>query len=269
MIPVIIPYYKRKNQLEKCLNNLKNQTVEVEIFVRDNNKANIYFTAAINEGIRKYLYQDNQYIIILNQDMYLESKAIEEMVKFMEAHPECGIGTPLQLDNKYPDYVIYAGSYEAFPVGRHQHGPLSEFTEDTPIFWGNGACMILRKKMIQEIGLLDKNFIFIGSDSDYYFTARSRGWQVWRIAGARGIHEVGAAASVSDVGDVSTCSDGNSDIDIELLKLNDMLYFAKKWLCGGLYGQLAYEGKNYTPEIVNNIMTRLEKAKMARLKEFR
>ncbi|MGA1826539.1 MAG: glycosyltransferase family 2 protein [bacterium] len=266
MIPVIIPHYKKKKQLEKCLNHLKNQTVEVELFVRDNTVDNIYFTAAINEGIRNYLDHNNNYIIILNQDMYLESNAIEEMVKFMEVHPDCGIGTPLQVHNKYPDYVIYAGSYEAFPVGRHQHGPLSLFTEDTPIFWANGACMILRKTMIQEIGLLDKNFIFIGSDSDYSFTARSRGWQVWRIANARGIHEVGAAASVSDAGDASSSSEVNAHRDIELLKLNDMLYFAKKWLCGGLYGTLAYEGTKYTPDIVNAIMARLEAAKMARLK---
>ncbi|MGA1869739.1 MAG: glycosyltransferase family 2 protein [bacterium] len=261
MIPVIIPYYKKKDQLQKCLYHLKNQTLEVEIFVRDNTEDNIYYTAAINEGITHYLNRECHYIVILNQDMYLDSHAIEKMVRFMDVHPECGIGTPLQVHSQNPDYVIYAGSYEAFPSGKHQQGSLAEFGEDEPIFWGNGACMILRKKMIQEIGLLDKNFIFIGSDSDYSFTARSRGWQVWRIAGAKGIHEVGAAASVSDV-------NADSGMDIELLKVNDMLYFARKWLYGGLYSQLAYEGKHYTPEKIRALVTQLEMARNARLKKF-
>ncbi|MHC4624753.1 MAG: tetratricopeptide repeat protein, partial [Planctomycetota bacterium] len=49
-VPVIIPAYKGKDQLEKCIAHLKRQTAPAEIFIRDNNRENIYFTAAINEG---------------------------------------------------------------------------------------------------------------------------------------------------------------------------------------------------------------------------
>ena len=55
MIPVIIPSYKGKDQLAKCIAHLKAQTVEAEVFIRDNSADNVYFTAAINEGIKKYL----------------------------------------------------------------------------------------------------------------------------------------------------------------------------------------------------------------------
>jgi GT2 family glycosyltransferase len=154
----------------------------------------------------------------------------------------------LQLHVENPDYVICGGSYEAFPLGKHQHGRLSEFTEDKQILWCNGACMMLRKKMIREIGLLDENFVFIGSDSDYCFTARSRGWQIWRIAGARGIHEHGASGV-------------SGDRDIEILKIKDMTYFGKKWLTGELYREMAYEGKSYTSEIIDDIMNQLRDVK--------
>jgi tetratricopeptide (TPR) repeat protein/GT2 family glycosyltransferase len=245
MIPVIIPGYRNKNKLAKCMAHLKNQTVRPEIFVRDNDNDNIYFTAAVNEGIKKYLDQPCKYILVLNQDMYLEPSAVEKMEAFMDSHPECGICAPLQLYDKNPDYVIFAGGNEAFPAGKHQHGQLSEFTEDEQIFWCNGACMMLRKTLIQEIGLLDENFTFIGSDSDYCFTARARGWQIWRIAGARGIHDCGASGS-------------SDDVNTEILKINDMLYFAKKWLTGRLYEEVAYEGNNLPPETVKNIVTDLE-----------
>lgn len=254
MIPAIIPYYKNKNQLEKCKAALKKQTVEVEIFIRDNSNDNIYFTAAVNEGIKKYLSQPCEYILVLNQDMYLQPFAVETMTAFMNSHPECGIGAPLQLHVEDPDYVIFAGCYEAFPFGKHQHGRLSEFTEDAQIPWCNGACMILRKEMIQEIGLLDENFVFIGSDSDYCFTARSRGWQVWRIAGARGIHEYGASGA-------------SADADIEILKIKDMTYFGKKWLTGELYKEISYEGQYYTPEIIARFMNQL-RAAQSRLESY-
>jgi tetratricopeptide (TPR) repeat protein len=249
MIPTIIPYYKNKNQLNRCIAHLNKQTIKgVEIFIRDNSNDNIYFTAAVNEGIKKYLSQPCEYILVLNQDMYLEPSAVEIMTAFMNSHPECGIGAPLQLDTENPDHVICGGSYEAFPLGKHQHGRLSEFTEDEQIPWCNGACMLLRKEMVREIGLLDENFVFIGSDSDYCFTARSRGWQIWRIAGAKGIHEHGASGV-------------SGNMDIEILKIKDMIHFGRKWLNGELYKEMAYEGKNYTPEIIDNIMNQLRDAK--------
>ena len=252
MVPVIIPFYKNEAQLEKCIAHLKVQTTSVDIFVRDNSVDNIYFTAAVNEGLKRYLNQDCRYIIILNQDMYLEPIAVKAMVDFMDDHPKCGIGTPLQLHPENANHVICAGSYEAFPFGRHQSGELSLFGEDSEIYWGNGACMILRKEMVQEIGLLDQNLVFLGSDSDYCFTARSRGWEVWRISKARGIHEHGASGATSD-------------LTIGVLKLNDMIYFGQKWLTGDLYKSLAYDGKDLTTEKINQIFNRLEQSKLSKL----
>jgi len=247
MIPVIIPSYRKPEQLARCVAHLEAQTVEVETFIRDNSVDNIYFTAAINEGLNRYLDDDCRYILILNQDMYLQPNAVEEMVRFMDSHLQCGIGTPLQLHSENPDYVVYAGCLEAFPFGKHQQGPITDFAEDAPLFWGNGACMILRKQMIREIGLLDKNLVFIGSDSDYCFTARARGWQVWRIASARGVHEHGASGAVADTG-------------LDQIKINDMLYFGRKWLTGGLYRELAAEGDKCTPEVIDAIMNQLVQA---------
>ena len=249
IIPVIIPFYKNKTQLDKCIAHLNKQTTEnVEIFIRDNSNDNIYFTAAVNEGIRKYLSKPCKYILVLNQDMYLKPSAVQIMIEFMNSHPKCGIGAPLQLHTQNTDYVICGGSYEAFPLGKHQHGRLSEFTKDKQILWCNGACMILRKEMIREIGLLDENFLFIGSDSDYCFTAQSRGWQIWTIVGAKGIHEHGASGL-------------SGDRNIEIMKINDMIYFGKKWLTGELYKEMAYEGNHYTPEIIEDYMNQLREAK--------
>jgi len=245
---VVIPSYKNPHQLEKCITHLKNQTVPVDIFIRDNNTDNVYFTAAINEGIKKYLNEPCDYILVLNQDMYLEPDALEAMIKFMDSYQKCGIGVPLQLSNDSPDYVINAGGLEAFPTGTHQHGRLSQFTKNEPLFWGNGACMMLRKQMVQEIGLMDKNYVLIGSDSDYCLTARSRGWEVWRIVAARGIHEGGITARIADT-------------EFEILKMNDYIHFGEKWLTTDLYKQLACNADRYSADMINNFMTQFRAVK--------
>ena len=166
MMPVVIPAFKAEAKLAKCLQHLENQTTPCQAFVRDNSNDNIYFTAAINEGLRASLDAKPKYVMLLNQDMYLHQDAVERLVSFMEHHPECGIAQPLQLHQQDQQFVICGGGLEAFPFGKHSHGPLADF-RDTEIPWCNGACMILRATMITEIGLLDENLRFIGSDSDY------------------------------------------------------------------------------------------------------
>ena len=233
MIPVVIPFYKNKRQLDKCLDHIRVQALQTEIFVRDNSEDNVYFTAAVNEGIKMFLGRHGwNYLIVLNQDMYLLPDSINEMILFMKSHPKCGIGMPVQVSDKDNQYATFAGGLQAFPIGIAFVGSTRIFSEDAEITWADAGCLILRREMIQEIGLFDENLRFVGSDSDYCFTARSRGWQVWRIGKARGVHEKGQSATPY-CGHI-----------LNLIKAEDMIYFAEKWLKGGLYRSLAHESEN-------------------------
>lgn len=106
-IPIIIPYFCAEEALKKCLFAIENQSYKpIEIFVRDNNVDNILFTAAINEGLEKYSSnKDIDYILILNQDAYVQKETIRFLVKSMEADENCGIVCPIQISSK--DGSIY------------------------------------------------------------------------------------------------------------------------------------------------------------------
>lgn len=244
MIPTVIPFYKNRDQLDRCLAHLSAQTLPVRVFVRDNTLDNVYFTRAVNQGIRHFLAEPWEFVLVINQDMYLEPGALAALVQLMSEYPDCGIAAPLQLHPEQTDYVIWGGSFEAFPAGRHAHGPRNEFKRDRQVAWANGACLLLRREMIETIGLLDENLVFIGSDSDYSYTARARGWTVWCAANACGIHEHGASGK-----------SGNPEV--EARKLEDMLYFGSKWITGDLYRQLAPEGDTLDPEQIAALMGRM------------
>lgn len=188
MIPVIIPFYKNRRQLKKCKVHLKRQTTKVNIWVKDNSVNNEYFTGGVNKGLKHFLPQDCPYIIIIDQDMYLAPDAVGWMVRFMDKHPDCGIGTPqVELIN---DGRISGGGAAMYPFGCYiSRKDSGRFINDAPLFWAESTCWILRKEMVVEIGLLDANYKVLFMDSDYCLTARSRGWQVWRIANAIGKHE--------------------------------------------------------------------------------
>ena len=250
-IPVVIPYYKNKKQLDRCVQHLSKQTVSVELFIRDNSEDNIHFTAAINEGLRHFLKTDCEAILILNQDFYLQEAALEAMLQVLADQPQCGIVAPLQVHQYNEKHVICAGSFAAFPFGKHEGGPLAEFTHDRQILWANGACMLLRRAMLEEVGLLDKNMVFVCSDADICFSARARGWEVWSAHKSIGVHEGGESSE--------STSRGSS-----IIKLRDTLYFGRKWVNGELYRSMAYEGPELTPDkaehIMQNLRVSIEKA---------
>lgn len=232
-IPIIIPHFKSHEKLAICLQSIKQQSyVNVEVFIRDNNEDNILFTAAINEGLKKFSCdQSIKHILILNQDCYLQVDTINFLIETFNKNPKCGIACPIQIDEKRN--VFWSGSYEAFPLGRHQQNPLATFTQDFSTYWANGACMLLSTDLIREIGFLDKNMRFICSDADYSFTARARDWDV--VVSHRALVE-------HSIGESST----KTNEWLNAIKCNDIVYFANKWLTGDLYRSLSFEGESLT-----------------------
>lgn len=240
-IPIVIPYFnnghnKGKRQLERCLKCLKEQTIKVKPIIEDDSFTCRRFTKTVNDGLKQCLNFNSDYIMILNQDMYLNNTAVQWMKSFMDDYSKCGICVPIQRHpaNKYR--VINGGVEDAWPYGKHISGDICNFCINK-LYWANGTCMLLRKKMIQEIGLLDENFKLICSDSDYSFTARARGWEIWMDPIAYGIHECGV-------------SRGNTTNEMNAIKVRDMLYFAKKWITGDLYRTMCYEKDKLTEKYI-------------------
>lgn len=235
---MVIPYYRAPEALEKCLAAIRDQSdITTDVFVRDNSEDNILFTKAVNEGIRKFAYTGvAQYILVLNQDAYLRPHCLSGLVQTMHNHPTAGIVIPVSVgsDNQIASFA----ALQAYPWGMSRSGSLGDVPKEPyATYWANGACMLLRVKMIHEIGLLDENMRFICSDSDYSFTARSRGWDVIVCPNALVEHTLNSSGSVSNH-------------MIEEVKLSDQLYFGQKWLSADLYRRLAFEGQSLSPEVI-------------------
>jgi len=242
MIPIIIPYYKAKEKLEKCLAAIHNQDYKsVEIFVRDNSDDNILYTAAINEGLKKFAFrEDVKYVLVLSQDAYLKADTLTHLIEAMEQSPGCGIAAPIQMSEQ-TGLVTYGGGMGAFPTGFHRTGAADLFDKNFDTYWANGAAMLIRTSLIKEIGIFDKNMRFICSDSDYSFMARSRGWEVKVVAKAHVFHAPNSSLQTQN-------------FELEKIKVQDWIYFANKWLSGDLYRSLSHEGENLTRMKVRTIL---------------
>jgi GT2 family glycosyltransferase len=229
-VNVVIPVFQKPEQVEKCLEHLKKQDFgESTIILEDNNEENRGFTKAVNHGI-KTRDADCEYVVVLNQDCYLNKDAISKMVEFMDAHPDCFLGGIKQLHSDDTDVIIHGGCTQAYPHGRHLGGSVKQghCNKDAKMPWVNGACMIVNCSEIETVGLMDENYFLVGSDSDWAYTARLRHLEVWYIADAIAIHEQGISAV-------------NDDREFRWRMDMDMIYWRDKWLEGNEARELIME----------------------------
>jgi GT2 family glycosyltransferase len=242
-VPVIIPFYREYAKLAKCQEHLAAQSYsDIEVFVRDNTNDNILFTAAVNEGLRKFCYDAAiRYVLILNQDAYLAPNAIQLLVEFLDQHPDSGIACPLQVTAE--GKVDWGGSLQAFPYGAHRCDPLESYVTPSETYWANGAALLVRTEVVREVGLWDWNMRFICSDVDFSFSTRARGWKIHVVPEARCEHRLGGSLGADPV--------------LQPIMLRDALYFACKWVSGDLYRRLAYEGPKLTDASVRDVVGKM------------
>ena len=166
-IGVVIPYFRAPEALKTSLECLANQVgLSADVYVRDNSENNILFTRAVNEGLKKHCYTDeHDYVLVMNQDVFLRPHCLQRMLDVMEGAPGVGICTPISIseDGK----VNWSGGADAYPWGRHLKTAMEALpAEPYESHWANGACALLRVEMVREIGLMDENMRFICTGSD-------------------------------------------------------------------------------------------------------
>jgi GT2 family glycosyltransferase len=254
-IPVVIPYFRAPEAIKLTLKQLDLQRgIKAVPYIRDNSEDNILFTKAVNEGIQQFFKSEEyDYILVLNQDALLHEECLEQLVLAMTQNPLAGICAPIALSKNKS--VNWAGSAAAFPWGSHISYDLTRLPKAPfETYWINGACMLIRVSMIQEIGLFDDNMKFICSDADYSFTARARGWTCLVVPSAFVEHEPSGSGK-------------DSNLFLTKTKLEDQLYFSRKWVSSELYKSLSLEGPRLNSEFIKSQMekTQVELAACNRL----
>jgi GT2 family glycosyltransferase len=226
---VVIPFYKNTEELESCKAALENQIPHVLIVQED--LVGEGFTANVNQGLVQVVNHPlfnfgTGMIVLLNQDCQMEPGSLEALIKFTQEHPRAGLVSVKQLA-KDRDFITHGGTREAFPAGRHDGGFKSkgDCNKSKRVPWANFACVCIRGQTLLQCGLLDESMRMFGSDSDYGYTARSRGWECWYCAEAEVIHEGGASASELNERDMRY----------------DMTKWRDKWLGAEIFKNLSRE----------------------------
>jgi GT2 family glycosyltransferase len=192
---------------------------------------NVGFAAGTNIGIRHHLSSapgvtpaasnasrptDTQldHILLLNPDTVVHPGALETLACFLAAHPRVGmVGPRLRnqdgsvqpaafrfptlamslLDLFPPGEVLPGRLYGSWWHGRYpqERAGSAPFAIDHPL----GACMLVRRAVVEQIGLLDEAFFMYAEEVDWCYRMRRAGWAIWQVPAAQVTHVGGAATS--------------------------------------------------------------------------
>lgn len=139
-----------------------------------------------------------KYIVILNNDVEIEPGSIRELVKTMEADSTIGIAQSkiMCFDRLHIQSVglVLDLSLTAYNIGYAEEDTdqYNSFSEATS---GHGACLILRRSMIERIGLFDQNYFLLHDDVDLGLRARLSGFKTMYVPSSIVYHKEGATIS--------------------------------------------------------------------------
>ncbi len=171
------------------------------------NDRNLGFTKGNNQGIA---LSDGRHVLLLNPDTEVVGDALGEMVAYMDDHPTAGALGPQLL---YPDGQVQS-SRRRFPDLRTayvestflqswfaQSGMLERYYvldrfdgETQAVDWVVGACLLIRRETLEEVGPLDESFFMYSEELDWCYRAKMRGWEVVYLPTAQAIHHVGKSS---------------------------------------------------------------------------
>lgn len=235
-LSVVIVNYNVKHFLEQCLHSVAKAAanVQCEIFVVDNNSVdgsvamvkekfpdvklidnneNLGFSKANNQAIR---ISSGQYVLLLNPDTVVEDDTFEKIIGFMDQHPEAGGLGVKMVDGKgnflpeskrglpTPTVAFYKifGLSRLFPKSKtfgQYHLTYLDKDEIHQVEILSGAFMLMRKKVLDEVGLLDETYFMYGEDIDMSYRIIKGGYNNYYFPKTRIIHYKGESTKKSSI----------------------------------------------------------------------
>jgi len=217
-LSVVIVSFNTRDVLRRCLVSLYQEMaatpqVHTEVLIVDNNSrdgspdmvraefpqvrlidagSNLGFAAANNLAFRQCT---GRYIMQLNSDAFMEPGALRLCIEHMDANPKAGLAgarligedgllqpSARRFPTPFYELLMLTGLAAKYP--KSKFFGRGDRTWDDPlqpaqIDWAPGAFSIIRKSVLDEVGLLDENFFFYYDDVDICRRIHAAGYQVW------------------------------------------------------------------------------------------
>ncbi len=185
-----------------CLSSLLEGTVPVHLIVVDNGSTdesvrelgarfgqaidwvvlpeNRLYTAGANAGLRRAMDLDVEWVLLLNNDTLAAPDLLAELLSVGRADPRIGIVVPFiyPLGEASPQWILGTRWTRWSPLPRSLWAGSFSTEEPIEVDHVTGCAMLVRRRLIQAIGLLDERYVMYYEDADYCERARAAGYRI-------------------------------------------------------------------------------------------
>lgn len=228
-LSIVIVNYNTRDLLEELLSFLSEAkySFSFEVIVVDNNSPdgssnmirnnypnmhlicnseNTGFARACNMGIECTC---GEYVLFLNPDTKILDDALQTLVLFLDTHAQAGVVsgrvvypdmTDQGVARKFPTPMNSIFGRKSvltriFPNNKYAHTYLTclQYESGHPfeVDWVSGACLMVRKQILDDVGFFDEKFFMYWEDADLCYRIKEKGWKVFCVANAIIIHYEG------------------------------------------------------------------------------
>ncbi len=220
-IGIVICNYNKKEYIVNCIQSVLSSSISgFDIYVVDNastddsvsciqkefgnkislivNNENLGGSGGFNTGLRAALEKNYKYIMLLDNDIVVDSKAVEELYLFLEQNPEVGMVGSKVYFMDYPNQIWGYGGHidftEYIQKDHYKNMVDSEMIPEVDYCDYVAACSLMaRTDAIREVGLLPEDNFIYWDDMEWGHRFNRHGYKVavygkskiWHKAGGR------------------------------------------------------------------------------------
>jgi GT2 family glycosyltransferase len=154
-----------------------------------------------------------EHYLILNSDALLRPGFLRSILAAADAHPEAGLIAPrieteqgdeqvscFRFHSPWSELIRGAASGPVTRLLQRHVVPLEPPVDPTQVEWASFACILLRNRMVTEIGPMDEGYFLYFEDAEYCLRAHRAGWCIHFESSTVAVHYKGGSGPVETLG---------------------------------------------------------------------
>jgi len=156
-------------------------------------EANRGYAGNNNTGIKTALDLGADWVLVLNEDTIIAPDCLTRLVEVGERNASIGIVGPLVYHNDEPNFIQSAGGrlnkhWIASHIGQNEYDR-GQFSKPLEVDWVTGCAIMVRRAVIDQIGMLDERFFYYWEETEWCLRACRQGWTVMHVPRAKIWHK--------------------------------------------------------------------------------
>lgn len=184
-----------------------------KVFILENKK-NLGYAEGNNKGMEYALKKGADYLLVLNNDIEMDEDFLVQLIKVADKEKKAGLFSPkiyfapgYELHKKRYQkeergkVIWYAGGIIDWDNVLSPHRGVDEvdkgqFDKVIEVDYASGSCLLIKKEVLEEIGLFDSKLCMYWEDTDLSQRARRAGWRVLYVPKAKIWHKVSSSSGI-------------------------------------------------------------------------